>query len=117
MFYLDNETKTQDKYDMAKFLDFDESGTFDCLNSYMLYALPNLPSAGYYTLTTSDVNRPDMLSFNIYGRTQYWWILMHYNSLSHPSDLKLGLTISFPSLGTIEQLYLNMSLQQKTQDK
>lgn len=117
MFYIDNETKTQDKYDMAKFLDFDNSGTFDCLNSYMLYALPKLPAVGEYKITPADVNRPDMLSYNLYGGTQYWWIIMQYNSLSHPSDLKLGLKIKFPSLGTIEQLYLNISLQQKTQDK
>ena len=112
MFYIDNETVTNDKYDLAKFMDFEENGVFDSLNSYLLYQIPSLPVAGYYTLR-KEQNRPDILSYNIYGDTQYWWILLWYNHFLKPQDLKSGIKIKFPSLSAIEQLYLNASLREK----
>jgi len=112
MFYIDNDTVTTDKYDMAKFMEFGEDGVFDSLSSYMLYQIPMLPIAGYYTLRTEE-NRPDMLAFNIYGDTQYWWVLMWYNNFLKPQDLKVGVKIKYPSMSAIEQLYMAASLNQK----
>ena len=112
MYYIDNETITIDKYDMAKFLEFDEDGVFDCLSSYFLSEIPKLPLSGNYTLRAEE-ERPDLLSYNIYGDTQYWWILLWYNNMLKPQDLKVGTIIKYPSLSSIEQLYMNASLYQK----
>ena len=114
MFYIDNETATTDKYDLAKFMEFGEDCVFDCLNSYMLYQIPKLPAVGYYTIRR-EVNRPDLLSYNLYGDTQYWWIILWYNNMVKPQDLKAGIVIKYPSLSNVEQLYMNASLQQKVQ--
>ena len=65
-------------------------------------------------LIRKEENRPDLLSYNIYSDTQYWWVLMWYNSLYKPEDLKVGLTINYPALSAIEQLYMNASIYQKT---
>jgi hypothetical protein len=113
MFYIDAETKTKDKFDLAKFMSFEEDLVFDSLNSYMLLQIPSLPTVGYYTVTR-EVNRPDLLSYKLYGDTQYWWIILWYNSLLKPQDLKAGLRIRYTSLAAIEQLYLTASLKQKT---
>lgn len=112
MFYIDNETNTTDKYDMAIFLDFTDDGVFDPLNSYFMYEIPKLPTIGYHTVRTEE-HRPDMLSFNIYGDTQYWWVLMWYNHMMKPQDIKVGVQVRYPSLSSLEQLYLNASLYQK----
>ena len=114
MFYLDIETKTVDKYDMAKFLELDEECNFNPMNSYFLYQIPKLPAVGYYTVR-KEVNRPDLLSYNIFGSTQYWWIIMWYNNMLKPQDLKPGIRIKYPSISSIEQLYVNANLQQKVQ--
>lgn len=114
MYYIDNETQTTDKYDMAKFIEFADDGVFDCLNSYFLYQIPLLPLIGYYTIRTEE-NRPDLLSYTLYGDTQYWWIIMHYNNLLKPQDLKSGVIIKYPSLSSIEQLYLSASLNKKVE--
>ena len=50
MFYIDNEANTTDKFDMCKFIELDKNGVFDCLNSYMLYAIPQLPTVGIYKI-------------------------------------------------------------------
>lgn len=112
MFHIDLDTQTSDKYDMAKFLDFGEDCVFNCLNSYFLYRIPKLPLAGYYVVR-KEIGRPDMLSYNLYGDTQYWWILMWYNNMLKPQDLTSGITIKYPTLSNIEQLYMDATLQQK----
>lgn len=113
MFYIDLETSFTDRFDLAKFLDFTDDGVLDPLNSYMLYQIPLLSSIGTYTIRKEE-KRPDLLAYNIYGDTQYWWVLMWYNSLYSVDDLRVGLEINYPSISAIEQLYLNSSLLQKT---
>lgn len=115
MFYIDNETQTTDKYDMAKFMSYGNDGVFDCINSFMLYEIPKLTMVGQYTIKKEE-NNPPLLSYNIYGDTQYWWILMWYNHLLKPQDLKNGLIIKYPSLGSLEQLYMYASLQEKVSE-
>lgn len=114
MFYIDLDTKTTDKFDMAKFLDFSNDGVFDVLNSFMLYQIPRLPEVGIYTVRTKEENRPDLLSHILYQDTQYWWVIMWYNSILNPYDLKTGTKIKYPSLSAIQQLYMDGSLLQKT---
>ena len=112
MFYIDLDTSLTDRFDLAKFLDFTDDGVFDPLNSYLLYEIPRLSAIGSYTIRKEE-KRPDLLSYNIYSDTQYWWILMWYNSLYSVDDLKVGLKISYPGINDIEQLYLNATLLQK----
>lgn len=113
MFYVDLETRLKDRFDLAKFMDFTDEGIFDPLNSYMLYQIPLLDNIGEYTIRKEE-GRPDNLSYVIYGDTQYWWVLMWYNSIYKPEDLKTGLKIKYPSVSAIEQLYMNASIYQKT---
>ena len=39
---------------------------------------------------------------------------MWYNKIYKPEDLKVGTKIKYPSISSIEQLYMNASLYQKT---
>jgi hypothetical protein len=113
MFYIDLETATTDRYDLAKFMDYTNDGVFDPLNSYLLFEIPKLSKIGTCTIK-NEVARPDLLSYRLYKDTQYWWVLMWYNSILCPEDLKIGLKIDYPSLSSLEQLYMNASLLQKT---
>ena len=115
MFYIDNDLETIDKFDMMKFLSLGEDMVIDSLSSYMLYQIPKLPVHGYYKITAYEEKHPEYLSDALYGDTQYWWILMWYNQLLSPNELTIGKEIMYPALGSIEQLYLNASLQQKVQ--
>ena len=116
MFYIDNTITTVDKYDLSKFIEMSDDGVFNPLNSYFLYALPKLPTVNFYTVTL-EAGRPDLLSYNIYGSTQYWWILMYYNHMIKPQDIKTGMSIRYPAFGDIEQLYRDLSLMYKTEKR
>lgn len=113
MYYIDLDTKTIDRFDLAKFMDFTNDGVFDPLTSYLLLEIPRLSPIGEYVIRKEE-KRPDLLSFSLYGDTQYWWVLMWYNTLYKPEDLTVGLKIKYPSLSAVEQLYMNASVYQKT---
>ena len=52
-----------------------------------------------YTIEAKYENRPDLLSFDIYGSTRYWWIfsLRNPDILKDPIyDMKTGITIFLP---------------------
>ena len=112
MFYINNEITTNDKFDLAKFIEMDENGVFDSINSYVLFTLPTSPRSGSYVIG-AEAYRPDYIAYTVYGDTQYWWIIMWYNHCFNPLDLKEGLEISYPSLSALNQLYLQASLNTK----
>lgn len=114
MFYINNDITSITRYDMSKFMDFD-TDSYCILDSYFCSQLKNIPYSGAITIKT-QVERPDLLAYDIYGDVQYWWILMLYNDLQSPKELVQGLTISYPSLTDLENLYFTLSTRQKTKD-
>lgn len=63
----------------------------------------DVPASGSDTLTTllgKYTNRPDLLSFDLYGTTDYWWVFMIRNPdrIKDPIyDMVAGLQIYTPS--------------------
>lgn len=107
MFYVRTDLNTSNKFDMINFLNFDVDN-IDCHGSYMLENIRTLSQVGIMKITAEQY-RPDMLSYNLYGITDYWWILMWYNSIVNISDLVSGVEIRYPSQVDIENLYINCS--------
>ena len=66
-----------------------------------------------YTITNEQV-RPDLLSYDIYSDTQYWWPLLLYNDILDINELQTGKIIHYPSLSNLEYLYEQASLLKKT---
>jgi hypothetical protein len=53
---------------------------------------------GYYTLTTDDIQRPELVSAKVYGDIRYWWILSKYNHIDDWwNDVYIEQTINIPS--------------------
>jgi len=53
----------------------------------------------FYTLTAEHHNRPDRLSYELYGTTDYWWVFMVRNMdlIKDPVfDFRAGLIIRIP---------------------
>jgi len=110
MYYINSELETN-RFDLARFCEFKE-GVFDDLDSYFLDALLKLPLAGAYAIEGEAV-RPDALSVNLYGSTQYWWILLVYNGMVSHEELTIGKTIFYPSLDQLETLYFELNSQEQ----
>lgn len=114
MYYINNKMSSINRYDMSKFLEFD-TDSYCILDSFLCSQIKNLPYSGALAVTT-QVNRPDLVSYDIYGHTQYWWLIMLYNDYTSPTDLTSGALVKYPSLNSIENLYFTLSTRQKTKD-
>jgi len=107
MFYLDVENTFETRYDMAKFMGF-TMDFFDVINSYFIAQVKQL-NVGGKRLVQGEDGRPDLLSYRIYGKTQYWWILMFYNDYLTPEDIVTGNLVKYPSLNDLEDLYFTLN--------
>lgn len=106
MFYIDTSVEKESRYDMLVFMAYDNN-VHDVLTSYFIDKIIDLPVYGE-RLVQGEEGKPDLLSYKIYGKTSYWWILMIYNSLLVNSDLVSGLIIKYPSLDDIEDLFFKL---------
>jgi hypothetical protein len=60
----------------------------------------------YYRVNTTDLMRPDMISFNVYGTVKYWWLLMFVNGIFDPfNDLSAGQRLTIPNILDIYDFY------------
>ena len=110
-YYINSDIYSADRYDLSKFLEYDNN-SYETINSYFLSEINKLPIAG--TFICSD-ERPDTLSYKIYGDTQFWWILLSYNGIYDWTDgsLSVGKLIRYPSLSKIEALMFKLKAQSR----
>lgn len=111
MFYINDDIETVKRYDGIKFLDIHDA--LDPLNSFMIININKLPEYGTIMITNQEL-RPDLLSYRIYGDTQYWWLLLKYNNILDINELYNGRIIRYPSLDDIEYMYERASILKKT---
>lgn len=106
MFYYDEDYESSAKYDLSKLVYY-QDGCHDVLTSYFLAELPNIARLGERSVSVEE-NRPDLLSYNIYGDTQFWWILLAYNNILSFEDLLAGDTINYTSINELESVYFSL---------
>lgn len=64
----------------------------------------------FYTLVESDIQRPDLISYKLYKRMNYWWIVMKLNSIEDIwDDLYVGQILKIPSEDDIQRLIVFMN--------
>jgi len=51
----------------------------------------------------------------IYNNFQYWWIIMLYNNILKIDELVSGLTLSYPDINDLEDLYFSLKSQEISQ--
>lgn len=94
-----------DRYSLGKFLEFTDN--FDPVTSEFLQRVTQLKIGGTYTIRGEDA-RPDTVSQELYGNTQYWWILMFYNGITRIDNITNGLEIRYPDSDELEDLYFTL---------
>ena len=97
------------KYDVGKIIPWmaDNAGMYDILSSSFAYYIKSIPAAGSYTILT-EIYRPDLLAYNIYGYVTYKVPLMLYNDMITPLDCYSGRVITFPSLLDLDKLLYSL---------
>ena len=65
-------------------------------------------SIGFYTVTESDLKRPDLICLNVYGTTNMWWLLFKYNKIEDIwNDMFVGMVLEVPKLNDLENYYIS----------
>jgi hypothetical protein len=101
---LDKEFNT--RFDLGKFMRF-EDDCFDPLTSTMIEEIEALEQEGITKIRVEE-NRPDLLSYRLYGDTQYWWVIMFYNRIYDWEDVTIGSFIKYPSLSALDLKYFTL---------
>jgi len=112
VFYYNYDIESEARYSPEKFYEV-EADFFDVFNSDFIVNVSTIEEAGQY-LITFDEQRIDLISYNIYGSVQYWWLLLEYNEIVDQYDLVSGKEIKFFSLQDLDTKY---RLAQKEQHK
>lgn len=115
MYYINNGLYSNTRYDMSKFMEF-TNGDFEILDSYLCTQIKSLNYVGAITVKANQAYKPDLISWDIYNDTMYWWILMIYNDLDSPMQLEAGAVLVYPSLADLENLYFTLTTKQKIKD-
>jgi|SRR5690554_7353315 hypothetical protein len=60
----------------------------------------------YYMVSEQDLCRPDLISFKIYGTSNYWWFLMWFNGISDIwNDLREDMVLKYPNIEFVRQAF------------
>jgi hypothetical protein len=110
LFYLNPNLSSPDRFDPGAFMAYTDN--YDPLTSQFLKLLPTLAVAGKWTVTT-EISRPDLIANEVYGDTQYWWILMFFNDIILIEDLVINTVVNYPSLSDLETLYFSLRTQER----
>ena len=69
-------------------------------------------SVSYYRIEEADLQRPDIISYKIYGSIAYWWLLMMINGIENPlKDMEVGQLIQVPNVLDIYEFQKKWSLR------
>lgn len=111
MFYISDTIESQDRYGLQKLLNYTKKG-FTTLDSVFLQELRNLPLQSY---VTSKGERPDLMAYNIYGDTQFAWVLMVYNNCFDFTDgtFENGSQIKYPALEDLEKIIFTLKARKR----
>lgn len=61
----------------------------------------------YYTVSAADLQRPDVISYRLYGRIDLWWFLMKFNKVDDVwNELYIGQTLTVPDIRDVNN-YVN----------
>ncbi len=77
----------------------------DWLNTRYVGQIQNLPVSQRIVLEDRYVPYPELLSNDIYGTVDYWWVLCMYNGIVDIfNDMQAGLIWNIPALSDIQAM-------------
>jgi hypothetical protein len=80
----------------------------DPLKDKLATNLLNITTYTEHSVTQEERGAPDLISFNEYGKEDYWWHIMAYNGLCRWSQIVEGKIIKIPDEGSIISLTTNL---------
>jgi acetate kinase len=76
------------------------------LDTWVYRSIPETDDDTRYTIESKYQKRPDLLAYDLYGTSEFWWVFIVRNPnafLDPIDDFNTGVTIFLPSKSTIEK--------------
>jgi hypothetical protein len=87
-----------DRTSFYNIITINEIREFDYLDNALSKFQMNYPTFPY-TVTDTDLLRPDLISASVYGVVDYWWIICYVNKIQNPfTGLVPGMILTIPNL-------------------
>ena len=97
----DESNSTLSRYRNKRILTLFDNTTFiEFIRKDMLYT-PVEAEDQYYFASSAKKNRPDLLSYELYGTPIFYWMILSDNNLVSPLQMRANLTLRVPSLSSI----------------
>ena len=58
-------------------------------------------NCSFYVVSEMDIGRVDLISYNCYGNSSYWWAICLVNNIGNPFELLVGQSLRIPSIEAI----------------
>jgi len=108
-YFINLDIDSEERFDLAKFMEYTDN--FDPLTSAMLNEVRDMKTVGKFSVQ-AFAGRPDLISNEIYGSIQYWYLLMEYNNIETVEDLTAEVTLNYPSAEALEDAYFKLRARQ-----
>lgn len=83
---------------------------YDHLDNNVSKLVLNYP-VQYYRVQETDLIRPDLISYKLYGTEEYWWLLMVINGIEDIfHDMEVGQLLQIPNVYDIYNFYKKYSV-------
>lgn len=112
MFTTNKVSSKTNRFDPIRFIEFSNTTqTYDPVTSLFERRLRSLKAKATYEVKQNR-GRLDSISYDIYGTTHLWWVLLWYNNLRFFYELKTGDVILYPDLKDIDKLTRSLELSE-----
>ena len=81
-----------------------DSQGIDPLKDKIALKLLDIQTYTYHTVNQAERGAPDLISFEEYGKEDYWWHIMAYNGIYRFNQVVEGLVLKIPQLASIVQI-------------
>ena len=111
-FYM-REFKSEEKYDISKFLNF-EQDVYDVINSPFLTQIQQLPTVEYYYVD-NGFREIDLISTEKYGDPFLAYVIQFYNN-DFRETFPEGTVLRLFSIDDLNEIYHNLATLSNTND-
>ena len=111
-FYM-REFKSEEKYDISKFLNF-EQDVYDVINSPFLIQVQQLPTVEYYYVDNGD-KEIDMISTEKYGEPFLAYLIQFYNN-DFRETFPEGTVLKLFSIDDLNEIYHELATLSNTNE-
>lgn len=99
-YYVPAQYKNNSRYTNLRQLYDDKKGVY-FHETWVQKFVDESPNDNFFTVTESEKNRLDIVSYSYYGTPNYWWVIAMANYIIDPFDVPVGTNLRIPPITSL----------------